>query len=377
MTEKIPVGILGATGMVGQKYISLLENHPWFSVNYVAASPESAGKKYSDAVSGRWHMQKDIPNGVEKLVVGNANDFNSAIDKCAFVFSALELKDKKQLMTLEEEYARAGFPVVSNASAHRWTEDVPMIIPEINPEHTDIIRDQQKNHGFNKGFIVVKPNCSIQSYLTPVYALINQGYDVSRLFITTMQAASGAGHPGVSSLDLIDNVIPYIGGEEEKTEKEPLKILGQIENGRFVNYNKLEISAHCNRVPVYDGHTACVSLELRSKIGITPPYTSQIIEKPYIDLDYFIKIWNNFRSVPQELELPSAPKRPIIYKTENDRPQPRKDRDLENGMAVCVGRLRRDPVFDIKFVGLSHNTVRGAAGGGILNAELLKAKGYI
>jgi aspartate-semialdehyde dehydrogenase len=362
MTEKIPVGILGATGMVGQKYISLLENHPWFEVSYVAASPESAGKKYSDAVVGRWHMQKDIPTGVEKLVVGNANHTDSALGNCAFVFSALELKDKKELMTLEEAYAKCGLPVVSNASAHRWTDDVPMIIPEINADHLDIIPQQKGARGYEKGFIVVKPNCSIQSYLTPVYALIKAGYDVSRLFVTTMQASSGAGHPGVPSLDLIDNVIPYISGEEEKTEREPLKIIGRIENGRFVNHKGLEISAHCNRVPVYDGHTACVSLYFK-------------IDDP--SLEAIIDIWNNFRSVPQELELPSAPKRPIIYRTENDRPQPRKDKDSENGMAVVVGRLRKDPVFDIKFVGLSHNTIRGAAGGGILNAELLKAKGYL
>jgi aspartate-semialdehyde dehydrogenase len=357
----IKVGVLGATGMVGQMYIKLLENHPWFKVNYVAASPRSAGKRYSEAVAGRWHMQTEIPRNVRELVVEDASNVEKALGKCSFVFSALEM-DNQAIRDLENKYAQNDVPVVSNASAHRWTEDVPMLVPEINYQHLDIIPIQKKNHGWKNGFVVVKPNCSLQSYLTPIHALEKANFKVSRMIVTTLQAVSGAGYPGVASLDIVDNVVPFIGGEEEKSEKEPLKILGKIENGKFVNKDSIKISAHCNRVSVHDGHTACVSFEF----GESKPSKEEII-----------RIWREFRSLPQELKLPFAPEQPIIYREEDNRPQPRKDRDNEKGMAVTTGRLRECNVFDYRFVGLSHNTIRGAAGGGILNAELLKAKGYI
>lgn len=359
--SKIPVGVLGATGMVGQMYIRLLENHPWFEVSYVAASPNSAGKKYSEAVAGRWQMPTDIPKSVRDLTVEDANNVAKSIGKCKFVFSALEM-DKDAIKKLENDYASHDIPVVSNASAHRWTQDVPMIIPEINHYHLDILSTQRKNHGWKKGFVVVKPNCSLQSYLTPIYALEKAGFKVKRMIVVTLQAVSGAGYPGVPSLDMVDNIVPFIGGEEEKSEKEPLKILGRLENGIFVNDDSIKISAHCTRVPVVDGHTACVHVEFQDK----KPTKEQIL-----------KIWKQFTALPQELNLPFAPEHPIIYRDEDNRPQPRKDRDNDKGMAVTIGRLRPCNVFDWRFVGLSHNTVRGAAGGGILNAELLKAKGYL
>jgi aspartate-semialdehyde dehydrogenase len=364
---KIPVGVLGATGMVGQNYISLLNGHPWFEVRFVAASPRSAGKKYKDAVATRWQLAKSYSDAVGDLTVQDANDVSTALaahkaGQCAFVFSALEM-DKDQIRSLEESYAAAGVPVVSNASAHRSTPDVPMLIAEVNPHHTDIIPLQQKNRNFTKGFIVVKPNCSIQSYMTPFFALINAGFEIKRAVVTTMQAVSGAGYPGVPSLDIIDNVVPFISGEEEKSELEPLKILGTIEkNGVIKPAVAPRIAAHCNRVPVVDGHTACVSFEF----GAEKPPIAEIK-----------RIWTNFSALPQELSLPSAPLRPIIVREEANRPQPRKDRDADKAMAVTVGRVRPCPVFDVRFVGLSHNTVRGAAGGGILNAELLKAKGFL
>lgn len=357
------VGVLGATGMVGQQYIKLLEGHPWFEVTFVAASPNSAGKKYFEAVKGRWSMTRPIPAKVSDLIVEDANLVEKAIGKCDFVFSALEL-DKEATKKLEEEYAKANIPVVSNCSANRFSTDVPMILPEINHKHLDIISVQKKNHGFDKGFIIVKPNCSVQSYLTPLYALEAKGYKISRVILSTMQAVSGAGYPGVPSLDIVDNIIPFISGEEEKSEKEPLKIFGSIIDEKFVNAEGIKFSAHCNRVAVIDGHTACVSFEFADKNN--KPTKEEIL-----------KIWKEFKSVPQELNLPSAPLQPIIYTQEENRPQPRKDRDLDKAMAVVVGRLRDCNVFDYRFVGLSHNTVRGAAGGGILNAELLKAKGFL
>jgi len=365
--EKIPVGILGATGMVGQKYITLLNDHPWFEVRYVAASPRSAGKKYEEATAGRWHLAKSYTPNVGGLVVEDANDVNRAIaafkkGNCSFVFSALEM-GKDETRALEEQYAAAGIPVISNASAHRWTPDVPVLIAEINPDHTDIIPIQKKARGWNRGFIAVKPNCSIQSYMAPVHALAKAGYAAQRIIVTTMQAVSGAGYPGVPSLDMIDNVVPYIGGEEEKSEKEPLKIFGSIENGVFKNAELPKISAHCNRVPLTDGHSACVSLEF----GTKKPSSMEEIKK----------IWAAYKGLPQEADLPIAPKQPIIYREEDNRPQPRKDRDTDKAMAVVIGRLRPCNVFDIRFSALSHNTVRGAAGGGILNAELLKFKGYL
>lgn len=364
--QKIPVGVLGATGMVGQNYISLLSEHPWFEVKYVAASPRSAGKSYAEAVSGRWQLTSGYGKDIGSLIVGDANDVvaaKKAAEKgdCAFVFSALEM-GKEEIRALENAYAAAGIPVVSNASAHRWTDDVPMLIAEVNPHHADIIPIQQKKRGWDKGFIVVKPNCSIQSYMTPLFALHQKGYEIKRMIVSTMQAVSGAGYPGVSSLDMIDNVVPYIGGEEEKSEREPLKILGKISDGSIVNAEFPKVSAHCNRVAVVDGHTASVSLEFGDK-------------KPTID--EIKEIWSTFSALPQELKLPFAPERPIIVREEADRPQPRKDRDADKAMAVSVGRIRPCNVFDLRFTGLSHNTVRGAAGGGILNAEMLKAKGYL
>ncbi len=360
-TEKIRVGVIGATGMVGQNYLRLLQNHPWFQVTHVAASPRSAGKTYSEAVAGRWLMARDIPAGVAGLIVGDASDVEEARARCDFVFSAVAM-EKQAVRELEERYAASDVPVISNNSAHRWTEDVPVFIPEINPHHADIIPFQRQNHGWGRGFIAVKPNCSLQSYLTPVYALLAAGYPVESLIVTTLQAVSGAGYPGPASIDMLDNVVPFIPGEEEKTEREPLKILGSIENGRFFPSDAPKISAHCNRVPVLDGHTACVSL----KFGPARPA-----------LDEIVAIWNEFRAAPQEMGLPSAPQPPIVYRSEQDRPQPRRDRDAGRGMAVTVGRLRECPVLDVRFVALSHNTVRGAAGGAILSAELLKVKGYL
>ncbi|MFA5125812.1 MAG: aspartate-semialdehyde dehydrogenase [archaeon] len=361
--KKLRAGVLGATGMVGQNYIRLLENHPWFEVTYLAASPNSAGKKYSEAVKGRWHMATPIPGKVASIMVEDANIVSKAIGKCDFVFSALEL-DKESTKKLEIDYAKTNIPVVSNCSAHRFTPDVPMLVPEINSSHLEIIPIQKKNYGFDKGFIVVKPNCSIQSYLTPLFALEQKGYKISKVILSTMQAVSGAGYPGVASLDIVDNIVPFISGEEEKSEKEPLKILGSIKENKIVNTDEIKFSAHCNRVPVVDGHTACVSFEFANKN-----------KKP--SKEEIIKIWREFKSVPQELDLPFAPKHPIIYTEQENRPQPRKDRDTDKAMAITVGRLRECNVFDYRFVGLSHNTVRGAAGGGILNAELLKAKGIL
>ena len=364
--QKIPVGVLGATGMVGQNYITLLNEHPWFEVRYAAASPRSAGKKYRDAVANRWQLSKTYAPHVGDLVVEDANDAGRAAQaykqgNLSFVFSAVEM-DKEQTRALEDAYAAAGIPVISNSSAHRWTADVPVLIAEINHAHTEIIPAQRGKRGWTRGFIAVKPNCSIQSYMTPVYALIRAGYPVERLIVTTMQAVSGAGYPGVPSLDVVDNIVPYIGGEEEKSETEPLKIFGAIENGVIQNAGLPKISAHCNRVPVSDGHIACISMEFGGK-------------KPSID--EIKKIWAEFRSIPQEFNFPTAPLQPIIITDENDRPQPRKDRDRDKAMAVVIGRIRPCNVFDIRFTALSHNTVRGAAGGGILNAELLRHKGYL
>lgn len=359
--EKVKVGVLGATGMVGQNYIRLLEDHPWFEVAYVAASPRSAGKRYKGAVTGRWHMGCPIPEGVRDLSVGDANRVAEASDRCDLVFSAVEM-EKSAVASLELKYASHGFGVVSNNSAHRATDDVPMIIPEINPQHLDIIPEQRKKRGWKNGFLAVKSNCSIQSYMTPVYALLAAGYHVRRMILTTLQALSGAGYPGPSALDLVDNIIPYIKGEEEKSEVEPQKILGRIEDGKLVNDTSIRISAHCTRVPVTDGHTACVSLEFGDR-------------KP--DIEEVVRIWETFRGMPQKLELPTAPARPIIYLDEPNRPQPRKDRDNDKAMAVTVGRLRKCNVFDIRFTALHHNTVRGAAGGAILTAELLRARGYL
>jgi aspartate-semialdehyde dehydrogenase len=360
MISKLKVGILGATGMVGQNYVRLLTGHPWFEVTYLGASPSSAGKKYIDAVAGRWHMREPIPANVHGITVEDAGKVDNVIGKCDLVFSAIEM-EKQAIFDLEAEYAKKGFTVVSNNSAYRLVDDVPVIIPEINEAHLAIIPEQQKKRGW-KGFIVVKPNCSIQSYMIPLFALIKAGYPIDKMIVTTLQAVSGAGYPGPASIDLIDNIVPFISGEEEKSEVEPKKIFGKIENGRIIYDDKIKISAHCNRVPVTDGHTACCSIQFASN-------------KP--DMDEIISIWRNFTSSPQELNLPSAPVPPLIYVDEPNRPQPQKDRDSGNAMAVTVGRLRKCNVFDYRFVGLHHNTVRGAAGGSILAAELLKAKGLV
>lgn len=355
--KKAKVGILGATGMVGRTYVSLLASHPWFEVSYVAASSGSAGKKYSEAVSGRWHLKAGIPSGVKDLVVHAVDDISEAKKRCSFVFSAL---DSGTATEFEEKYAEAGIPVVSNASAHRNAKDVPMLIPEINPEHIKIIPAQKKNRGWSRGFIAVKPNCSLQSYMAPLYAL-HREFRVEKAIITTMQAISGGGHSSFDTIDIEDNIIPLIEGEEEKSEREPLKILGRVRGNEIVCAGVPVFSAHCNRVPVMDGHMACVSVRFEKK-----PSKEKIIE-----------LWKNFRGVPQELKLPMAPEKPIVYKEEPDRPQTRHDRNNGKGMAVTVGRLRECNVLDYRFVGLSHNMIRGAAGGGILNAELLKAKGYL
>jgi aspartate-semialdehyde dehydrogenase len=355
--DKLRVGILGATGIVGQSYIQLLENHPWFKVSFLAASERSSGKSYKEAVEGRWHMSSKLSTEIEDLQVYSTSEVLIAQKNCDFVFSALSGSETART---EEMYAAHDLPVVSNASAHRKTANVPMIIPEINPEHLNIIPEQQKQNGWKKGFIVVKPNCSIQSYLTPLFA-INQKSFVEKVVVTTMQAVSGAGYPGVSSMDSVDNVVPYINGEEEKSEIEPLKILGSIQEGSIIPSSKPIISAHCNRVPVLDGHLATVSFKL----------STPLTQREILDL------WGEFKGLPQKKNLPFSPQQAIHYFDTPDRPQPRKDRHLDKGMATCIGRLRPCNVFDFRFVGLSHNTIRGAAGGGILNAELLKSEGYL
>ncbi len=359
--ERIKVGVLGATGMVGQNYIRLLMNHPWFDISYVAASPRSAGKRFTEAVAGRWLMTESIPDSIKNLIVSDANTVESAQGQCDLVFSAIEAS-KDVVRQLEETYAAQGIPLVSNNSAHRATADVPMVVPEVNWKHLELVSEQRKHRNWQKGLIAVKPNCSVQSYVTPLYALIEAGYPISSAIVTTMQAVSGAGYPGPASLKMIDNVIPFIGGEEEKSELEPLRILGKLSQGKVVPATSLSISAHCNRVPVIDGHMACVSIKF---VDVKP------------SREDILRIWNEFRSEPQKRQLPSAPEIPIVYRDEPDRPQPHMDRDEGNGMAVTVGRLRPCNVFDYRFVGLSHNTVRGAAGGAILTAELLRALGYL
>lgn len=361
MKKKIKVGVIGATGMVGQNYLCLLNNHPWFDVAYLAASSRSAGKTYEEAVKDKWVMDRLVPSYAANMTVYDAEDVNKAADSCDMVFSAVSM-DKNAVKELEIRYARSGIKVVSNNSAHRSTKDVPVLIPEINHGHLDVIEAQRKNYNFGKGLIIVKPNCSIQSYMIPVHALIQAGFPVSRMIVATLQAMSGAGYPGPAGLDMVDNVIPFISGEEEKTEQEPLKIFGKVENGVIVEDKSIVISAHCNRVSVIDGHLACVSIGFDSKIP---------------DMDEVISLWKNYKSYAVELKLPSAPDPTIIYREENNRPQPRKDRNSGRGMAVTVARLRKCNVLNYRFAGLSHNTIRGAAGGAILIAELIAAKGFI
>ena len=358
MSEKLRVGILGGTGMVGQRFISLLENHPWFEVTVIAASPRSAGKKYIDAVGDRWKMTTPMPEAVKDIVVMNVNEVEKVAAQVDFVFSAVDMT-KDEIRAIEEQYAKTETPVVSNNSAHRWTPDVPMIIPEINADHIEIIEAQKKRLGTKRGFIAVKPNCSIQSY-TPALAAWAE-FEPYEVVASTYQAISGAGKTFKDWPEMVGNVIPYIGGEEEKSEQEPLRIFGHIEGDKIVKADEPVITCQCIRIPVLNGHTASVFVKFRKK-----PTKEQLIEKLV-----------NYSGEPQKLALPSAPKQFIRYMEEDNRPQVTLDVDYENGMGISIGRLREDTVYDYKFVGLSHNTVRGAAGGAVLCAELLKAKGYI
>lgn len=358
MSEKLRVGILGGTGMVGQRFISLLENHPWFEVVTIAASARSAGKTYEEAVGGRWKMDTPMPEAVKKIVVMNVNEVEKVAAGVDFVFSAVDMT-KEEIRAIEEAYAKTETPVVSNNSAHRWTPDVPMMIPEINADHAKIIEKQRERLGTKRGFIAVKPNCSIQSY-TPALAAWKE-FEPYEVVATTYQAISGAGKTFKDWPEMVENIIPYIGGEEEKSEKEPLRVLGSCEDGEIKLAAEPVITCQCIRVPVLNGHTAAVFVKFRKKAT-----KEQLIEK-----------LRSFKGAPQELELPSAPRQFIQYLEEDNRPQVKLDVDYENGMGVSIGRLREDHVYDWKFVGLSHNTVRGAAGGAVLCAELLKAQGYI
>ncbi|MBQ3556396.1 MAG: aspartate-semialdehyde dehydrogenase [Oscillospiraceae bacterium] len=359
--NKYKVGIIGGTGMVGQRFVTLMENHPWFELVVIAASPRSAGQTYEQAVAGRWAMTTPIPEQAKSLVVMNATEdvekIAAAVD---FVFCAVDMK-KDEIRALEELYAKAECPVVSNNSAHRWTDDVPMVVPEINPEHIKVIDDQRKRLGTKRGFIAVKSNCSLQSYVPALHPL--KKYGLESALVCTYQAISGAGKTFERWPEMVDNCIPYIGGEEEKSEQEPLKLWGEVANGKIVKAAGPAITAQCFRVACQDGHMAAVFMKFKD--GCKPS-----IEQIKAD-------WANFSGRAQELELPSAPKQFLHYFEEDNRPQTNLDRNTENGMAVCLGRLREDSQYDYKFVGLSHNTLRGAAGGAVLLAELLCAEGYI
>ena len=358
MEKKLRVGILGATGMVGQRFISLLEDHPWFQVVTVAASARSAEKTYEEAVGDRWKMTSPMPEAVKKLVVMNVAEVEKVASTVDFVFSAVDMT-KDEIRAIEEAYAKTETPVVSNNSAHRWTPDVPMVIPEINPEHFAVIPFQRKRLGTTRGFVAVKPNCSIQSY-TPALTAWKE-FEPYEVVATTYQAISGAGKTFKDWPEMAENIIPYIGGEEEKSEQEPLRIWGTLEGGVIVKAKEPVITCQCIRVPVLNGHTAAVFVKFRKK-----PSKEQLIEKLV-----------SFKGLPQELRLPSAPEQFIQYMEEDDRPQVTLDVDFGKGMGVSIGRLREDTVYDWKFVGLSHNTVRGAAGGAVLCAELLTEQGYI
>ncbi len=358
MDQKLKVGILGATGMVGQRFITLLENHPWFEVTAVAASPRSAGKSYEEAVGGRWKMTTPMPEGVKKLQVMNVNEVEKVAADVDFVFSAVDMS-KEEIRAIEDAYAKTETPVVSNNSAHRWTPDVPMIIPEVNPEHVEVIEAQKKRLGTTYGFVAVKPNCSIQSYAPALSAW--REFEPTEVVGTTYQAISGAGKTFADWPEMVGNVIPFISGEEEKSEQEPLRIWGKVVDGQIVKAESPVITTQCIRVPVLNGHTAAVFVNFAKK-----PTKEQLIEK-----------LRNYSGEPQKLNLPSAPKQFIQYLEEDNRPQITLDVDFENGMGVSIGRLREDKIYDYKFVGMSHNTIRGAAGGAVLCAELLTAKGYI
>lgn len=357
--EKFKVGVIGGTGMVGQRFVTLMERHPWFQLTVIAASPRSAGKRYEDAVSGRWAMDTPIPDEAKDLILMSAeDDIEQIASQVDFVFSAVDMK-KDEIKALEEAYAKFECPVVSNNSAHRWTPDVPMVIPEVNPEHLSVIPAQRKRLGTKRGFIAVKSNCSIQSYVPALSPL--RSFGLEKILVCTYQAISGAGKTFDTWTEMVDNLIPYIGGEEEKSEQEPLKVWGEVKDGMIVAASEPAITAQCLRVPVSNGHTAAVFVTFRNK-----PSEEEMKS-----------LWAGFRGRPQELELPSAPKQFLHYFEEPDRPQAKLDRELEGGMAVSIGRLRPDTQYDYKFVSLSHNTLRGAAGGAVLLAELLCAEGYI
>ncbi len=344
--------------MVGQRFVQLLDGHPWFEVTTIAASANSAGKTYEQSVQGRWKLAGEIPDSVKNIVVLDASKVEEVASQVDFIFCAVDMK-KNEIQALEEAYAKTGTPVVSNNSAHRWTPDVPMVIPEINPGHLDVIAAQRKRLGTENGFIAVKPNCSIQSYVPMLHAL--QEFKPTKVVASTYQAISGAGKNFTDWPEMLDNVIPYIGGEEEKSEQEPLRIWGSVEDGEIVKANAPLITTQCIRVPVTDGHLATVFVSFENK-----PSKEDILRR-----------WSEFAGRPQQLGLPSAPKQFITYFEEENRPQTNLDRDIERGMGVSAGRLREDSLYDYKFVGLSHNTLRGAAGGAVLIAELLKAEGYI
>jgi aspartate-semialdehyde dehydrogenase len=358
MRNKLKVGVLGATGMVGQRYVSLLAEHPWFEVTAVAASAASANKSYADAVAGRWTLSTPVPAATAALTVGDASHIAAIADRVDFVFCAVDMP-KEATAKLEEDYARAETPLVSNNSAHRWTPDVPMMIPEINSDHAAIIEAQRKRLGTRRGFVAVKPNCSLQSYVPAIHPLL--GFGPTKIIVCTYQALSGAGKTFETWPEMTDNVIPFIAGEEAKSENEPRKIWGTIKAGKIEPATAPTISAQCIRVPVSDGHLAAVSVAFERK-----PERDQILSA-----------WKEFGGKPQQLALPSAPRPFLHYFEQDDRPQTRLDRDAGNGQAVTIGRLRPDPVLDWRFVALSHNTVRGAAGGSVLTAELLASDGYL
>ena len=356
--NKKRVGVVGATGMVGQRFLTLLENHPYFEVTALAASPRSAGKTYKEVIANRWKLKTPMPECYADMVIIDATRTDLMAELCDFVFCAVDMK-KDEIRALEEQYAKAEIPVVSNNSAHRWTEDVPMVIPEINYAHLEVIEAQRKRLGTKKGFIAVKPNCSIQSYVPMLTPL--RKFGIKEVVVTTYQAISGAGKTFKEWPEMIDNVIPFIGGEEEKSEKEPLKIWGKVVDGKVVDDTDTVITSQCIRVPVTDGHTAAVFVKFENK-----PTKEEILQ-----------CWKEFSGKPQELKLPHAPEQFITYFEEDNRPQVALDRDIYGGMGVTAGRLREDTVYDYKFVGLSHNTLRGAAGGSVLNAELLYKLGYL
>ncbi|PKM63164.1 MAG: aspartate-semialdehyde dehydrogenase [Firmicutes bacterium HGW-Firmicutes-21] len=358
MANKLRAGIIGATGMVGQRFITLLDNHPYFEISVLAASASSSGKLYKDAVAGRWNMSVPIPACAADMTVLNAADIDEIRKHADFVFCAVDMP-KDEIKKLEDAYAKAELPVVSNNSAHRWTEDVPMVVPEINSDHFNAIEFQRKRLGTKKGFITAKPNCSIQSYVPALNPLLE--YGIKAVSVTTFQAISGAGKTFETFPEIVDNVIPYIGGEEEKSEKEPLKIWGSVKDGRIVPASSPAISAQCIRVPVIDGHLAAVSVSFDRK-----PSREAILEA-----------WALYKGEPQILGLPHAPEQFVTYIDEPNRPQTGLDRDIYGGMGVTVGRLREDNIFDYKFICLSHNTLRGAAGGAVLTAELLYKKGFL